>query len=212
MPDLIDFDKHGLSHLRGRQPHQWTPAEMDSFLAACATEEMSLQINLPFSFANIQKLLSLSKCRRCGKCCMPNPNHKEWPGVGLFEDELKEIARGSLQPLNKLKRDCITRDSVAGRKSYWLRFPCPFQSPKGCKVYQVRPMACRTYPFVSGDNDPAHLTLKVSCEYGKDIYRAITRNINQAIMDPRHLASTGKKSDPPDSDWNYLLANLPKRD
>ena len=185
---------------------------MDAFLAAAGTEDVALQINLPFSFATVQKLLALSKCRGCGRCCIPNPNHKEWPGLGLFEDELKEIAKGALLPLSRLKQQCIPRETLAGQRSYWLRFPCPFRSPKGCKVYQVRAAACRLYPFVSGDNDPTYLLLKVSCDYGKDIYRAIIRNINQTIIDPKHLASGEKKSGPNESDWDYLVNNLPKNE
>ena len=210
MADLIDFDKHGLGNLRGRQPHQWMQAEMDSFLTACEAEEAAPRINLPFSLDTIQKLLSLAKCRGCGKCCIPNPKHPEWPGAGLFEDELKEVAKGSLIPFNKLKQQCIYRDTVDGRKSYWLPFPCQFRSAKGCKVYQVRPMACRMYPFVSGDNDPSHLILKVSCDYGKDIYRAITRNIKESLVDSHYLASGRKTFDPTEKDWEYLVGYLPK--
>jgi Fe-S-cluster containining protein len=208
--DIIDFDKHGLNHLKGRLPHQWKPEELDSFLEACAADEVAPRISLPFSFDTIQKLLKLARCRGCGKCCIPNPSHPEWPGAGLFEDELKEIAKGSLQPFSKLKQRCIYRDCVAGRRSYWLPFPCQFRSPKGCKVYQVRPMACRMYPFVAGDNDPSHLILKVSCEYGKDIYRAYIGIIKKGVLDPGYLASGRKKSGPDDSEWDYLVSNLPK--
>ncbi|XUW99991.1 MAG: YkgJ family cysteine cluster protein [Dehalogenimonas sp.] len=208
--DIIDFDKHGLSNLKGRRPHLWTPAELDSFLEACAADEAAPRINIPFSFDTIQTLLSLARCRGCGRCCIPNPRHPEWPGAGLFEDELKEVAKGSLIPFNKLKQQCIYRDAVDGRKSYWLPFPCQFRSPKGCKVYQVRPMACRMYPFVAGDNDPSHLIIKVSCEYGKDIYRAVMQNIRESLVDTRYLASDRKKFDQKDSDWDYLVEKLPK--
>jgi Fe-S-cluster containining protein len=210
--EIIDFDKHGLSNLRGRLPHQWTSAEMERFLEACAADEAAPRINIPFSFDTIKKLLSLASCRGCGRCCIPNPKHPEWPGAGLYEEELKEIAKGSLQSFSKLKQQCLARDTVAGRKSYWLPFPCQFRSSKGCKVYQVRPMACRMYPFVSGDNDPSHLILKVSCEYGKDIYRAIIGNVKASLVDPTYLASAGKNFEATDRDWDYLTANLPKNE
>jgi Fe-S-cluster containining protein len=210
MAGFVDLDKHGLSNLRGRQAHQWTPSEMEAFLAVAAADDMALQINLPFSFATIQKLLALARCRGCGKCCIPNPNHKEWPGAGLYEDELKEIAKGALLPFSKLKQQCLGRDTVAGRKSYWLPFPCQFRSPKGCKVYQVRPAACRLYPFVCGDSDLSHLNLRVSCEYGQEIYRAYIRIIKDGIVNPGYLASGGKKSGPDDSEWDDLVAKLPK--
>jgi len=82
------------------------------------------------------------ECKRCGRCCTGEPGY-----VWLRKDEIAGIAR-----FLKLSREEFLARSC---RRVFLRFSllehpngdCVFFSPSGCRIYPVRPVQCRTFPF-----------------------------------------------------------------
>lgn len=81
------------------------------------------------------------ECQRCGRCCRGEPgvvwvNKKEIDKISLFLGIAKNVfAKNSLRSINDRfslleygNGDCIMYDN-------------------GCKIYDVRPCQCRTFPF-----------------------------------------------------------------
>ena len=99
----LDLEKYGLSHLTGRNILALTGSDMDKLLNALGNDDISVNVPVPFNPDNVKELLSQSECRRCGKCCIPNPLNPRSAGVEVFEDELKLIAHHLHSPYETLK-------------------------------------------------------------------------------------------------------------
>ncbi|MFW6044255.1 MAG: YkgJ family cysteine cluster protein [Planctomycetota bacterium] len=82
------------------------------------------------------------KCNRCGACCSGAPGF-----VWVKPDEIRRIADHLDIPRHKLLRRYCRK--VMGRISL-MEFgngDCVFLTPEGCRIYEVRPVQCRTFPF-----------------------------------------------------------------
>jgi hypothetical protein len=88
----LDLGKYGLARLEGTDILSLAEDEMDSLLEALGSDDIALNIPIPFSIENIMEILSYSECRKCGRCCNPNPLNPESPGIEVFEKELLSIA------------------------------------------------------------------------------------------------------------------------
>jgi hypothetical protein len=99
----LDLQKYGLSHLRDKNPRDWTDTEADRLLDAFAKEDIAPIVNLP-SLQYIEDLLSSSRCRRCGRCCLVNPLKPAHPGIEVFQEELKSISKYLRVSYKSLKR------------------------------------------------------------------------------------------------------------
>lgn len=117
----------------------------------CATEISILfgPRSVPAMAANIrnQSKWALFKCRACGRCCselgLPYDPYRVSDisaTLGITADELIHKYYGH----------------PAGDGKHWVsdnekRKPCPFLVPEGnrmtCRIYSVRPEACRAFPF-----------------------------------------------------------------
>jgi len=86
------------------------------------------------------------ECTRCSRCCRGEPGY-----VFLSREDLEDLAEGlELSRSEVLARYCrtvrvggIPRVSLRERANY----DCIFWRPKGCSVYDHRPLQCRSYPF-----------------------------------------------------------------
>ncbi|MDH7593545.1 MAG: YkgJ family cysteine cluster protein [Methanomicrobiales archaeon] len=109
----------------------------------------------------MQKLKGLSdaiarvgfSCRNCGKCCRSEPGEPlmvmisphevrcimEWTGL-----EWDEIARPFPAFMEVGDGSLVTFEWCLREE----RGECIFHSESGCIIYPVRPLICRTYPFV----------------------------------------------------------------
>lgn len=78
------------------------------------------------------------KCKRCPDafCCTKIP-------VEPLPDEIHSIADYLGESLSNFLR--LYTVKAGGRT--WLKFPCPFYSDGGCRIYEVRPVVCGRYPF-----------------------------------------------------------------
>ncbi len=173
----LDLEQYGLSYLEGRNMVTLDRSDMDKLLIALGNDEISLNIPIPCTPDNVRAVLSRSECRRCGRCCVPNPSNPGSPGVEVFEEELSSIA-------DHLHLPCVTlrQRTIAGKLvpyafqttklgfTRWLPLPCPFYSAEqnGCQVYSVRAVVCKIYPVVFTGDD-TYMSIRVTCDYGKDV-------------------------------------------
>ena len=81
-------------------------------------------------------------CTQCNGCCGGAPGY-----VWVEEPEIARIAIFLGMPVHDFARRYC-------RKVWWrtslTEMPggdCVFLSPRGCQIYSVRPMQCRTFPF-----------------------------------------------------------------
>lgn len=83
-------------------------------------------------------------CSQCGDCCTGAPGV-----VWVEEDELREIAEHLDKPIGEIR--LFHTRLVRGRVSLveHQNGDCTFFDPetRGCTVYPVRPIQCRTWPF-----------------------------------------------------------------
>ncbi|MBQ3387733.1 MAG: YkgJ family cysteine cluster protein [Thermoguttaceae bacterium] len=83
-------------------------------------------------------------CRQCGRCCTGEPGF-----VWVTDSEIAQIAREVGLPAIIFENQFVRR--ALGRKSL-TEFPngdCVLFNPetRGCRVYESRPVQCRTWPF-----------------------------------------------------------------
>ena len=85
------------------------------------------------------------ECTRCGDCCRGEPGY-----VWVTLEEAGAIAASVAMPFRDFESSCLRR---IGRKMSLLEKPngdcILWQDGKGCTVYDVRPLQCRTFPFWS---------------------------------------------------------------
>lgn len=81
-------------------------------------------------------------CRRCGDCCTGDPGY-----VFLRRGEAKIMAEFLKMPLKEF-RESYTR-KVGGKTSLIEEKDgrCTFLGDDGCRLYDSRPVQCRTFPF-----------------------------------------------------------------
>jgi len=97
------------------------------------------------------------ECTQCGNCCSGPPGY-----VWLSDDEIDRFSTHlKLERLDFLKQYCRKvggRVSLKERKNDRGQYDCVFlaestvngQRKRGCSVYEVRPLQCRTWPFWHG--------------------------------------------------------------
>jgi Fe-S-cluster containining protein len=173
----LDLKKYGLSYLEGRNILTLTGSDMDRLLIALGNDDIALDVPIPCTPENVQKVLSYSECRRCGKCCIPNPLNPGSPGVEIFEEELNAVANYLQLPYETLEEKTSVGKAVPHPfqrnrlvSTRWLPLPCPFfvVEENKCQVYPVRPVVCKIHPIIF-TGDYSFMSVKVNCDYGKDL-------------------------------------------
>ena len=86
------------------------------------------------------------ECRRCSRCCRHEPGY-----VFLTGDDLERLAAGLALPAAEvLARHCRTV-RVGSFRRVSLRetrhYDCILWGRDGCRVYDHRPLQCRSFPF-----------------------------------------------------------------
>ncbi len=83
------------------------------------------------------KINELIVCKRCGWCCKSC-----YPA--LNEDDIANIIRYLGIDFNMFCNTYMEQNAVDN----YLKTPCPFLSENNsCKIYSVRPLVCRVFPF-----------------------------------------------------------------
>lgn len=89
-------------------------------------------------------------CTQCGNCCR---NGGEYAYVYLSDGEIEAIAEHIGMPVNAFLETYCDRDGD------WVTLSmdepaCPFLDEENrCRIYPVRPVQCRTWPFWSDNLD-----------------------------------------------------------
>jgi len=84
------------------------------------------------------------ECEQCGNCCTGSPGY-----VWVNEEDIRNIAGYLDKPIGEI-RLMFTRPA-RGKVSLteFANGDCVFFDPqnRGCTIYSVRPIQCRTWPF-----------------------------------------------------------------
>ncbi|QDT34224.1 YkgJ family cysteine cluster protein [Thalassoglobus polymorphus] len=90
------------------------------------------------------------ECTQCGNCCTGAPGF-----VWVSEEEVKDIAEYLDKPIGEI-RLLYTRPA-RGKTSLteFANGDCVFFDPqgRGCTIYPVRPIQCKTWPFWKSNVD-----------------------------------------------------------
>ncbi len=97
------------------------------------------------------EILEHFECDRCCKCCTEMPIH--------LNDE-------ALERLAKLDGDALFDKLDDNEVDNYLKSPCPYLNGDTCTIYEIKPTACRMFPFVVIRPVP---TLQL-CPMGKRIF------------------------------------------
>lgn len=82
-------------------------------------------------------------CTQCGNCCTGEPGY-----VWVTEDEMRAIAEFTGEPLEEIKQ--LRTRKAKGRHTLREKAngDCVYlEKGRGCTIYEVRPVQCRTWPF-----------------------------------------------------------------
>ncbi|NQE46201.1 hypothetical protein C5S31_09300 [ANME-1 cluster archaeon GoMg2] len=97
------------------------------------------------------EILGYFECDRCCKCCTEMPIH--------LNDE-------ALERLSRLDGDALFDKMDENEVDNYLKTPCPYLDGDTCTIYEIKPTACRMFPFVVLRPVP---TLQL-CPMGKRIF------------------------------------------
>lgn len=123
---------------------------------------MPKKTSLPLSQPWFNDGLSF-QCTQCGNCCTGGPGY-----VWISDEEVDRLAAHlNLSREETLRKHCRTirgRLSLKERRDEHGQYPCIFLTEesardasgrrvtkRGCAIYPVRPLQCRTWPFWDGN-------------------------------------------------------------
>ncbi len=93
------------------------------------------------------------ECQRCAKCCGDSSHRGR--NILLLESEVEQISKATgRRPLSFASRSLSIQ-------SYRYRMKkrngkCVFLGGKACRIYNIRPLVCRFYPFSLKKGDNGH--------------------------------------------------------
>ncbi len=184
----LDLKKYNLGHLENKSLIDFSGEEIEQLMDAAAADDIALSLGVHWSKVNVRRALDEGTCMNCGKCCNPNPNRPDSPGVEVFVTELdaigaaSRISREKLLTMTTKGADVIESGPTTREPTRWLPLPCPFnnQIKHQCEIHQANPVVCRLYPFsMSGDI----LAVHVDCDYGKDVFRNMIKELKTKLKD-----------------------------
>jgi Fe-S-cluster containining protein len=140
--------------------------EIDKFIS-----EGNDCINIHFPSASFQEvatfkqmLQSIHKCHKCGNCCYSDP-------IRLYIEDIRKLSKHfNISQKQVIKQ--YTRREYDNTFSIKTTCPCMFYD-KGCKIYDSRPLVCRSYPFLSSnkeDVDKNIISIELKCKGQVDAY------------------------------------------
>jgi Fe-S-cluster containining protein len=169
----LDLKKYGLKHLEATQIKDYSNEDIEKLVNAYSKELIAPRIPwILFNSDSVKWLLSLSKCRQCGKCCRENKEVPDNPGIIVSESDLERISKNSKHSLKYLRKVAqVNMNPVYKTRAKYLPLPCMFYilQSRRCKIYFYRPGICSLYPV---SNSPkGDVTVDVQCEFGKEIFK-----------------------------------------
>jgi Fe-S-cluster containining protein len=177
----LDYEKYKIEYLAKKQCKDFTDEDIELLINALCCEDMAPRLSgMRFIEENVQWLLSLSKCKRCGKCCLPFKLAPDYPGVIVGENDLEVICANTNHKMKMLKQKSkLGIGSLGSSPSRFLPLPCMFfeSNKRSCKIYPFRPFICGIYPI--SDSSNGEVTINLRCEFGKEIYRKCIKYLRQ---------------------------------
>ncbi|MCA8997464.1 MAG: YkgJ family cysteine cluster protein [Planctomycetaceae bacterium] len=89
-------------------------------------------------------------CTQCGNCCTGSPGF-----VWVTDEEIAAIAEYLDKPIGEIR--LLNTRPARGKVSLteYANGDCVYFDPetRGCRIYPVRPVQCRTWPFWKGNVD-----------------------------------------------------------
>jgi Fe-S-cluster containining protein len=172
----LDLEKYGLEHLKDQQIP--SGEDIEKLIVAFLAENLAPKLSgVEFSRESVNALLNLSKCRRCGKCCLPNKCHPDNPGIFLDKSDLELISKKTKHNIKSLQRIAkVNNNTLYSVGARYLPQPCIFfnKTARGCQIYPYRPFVCTIFPILYDTNN--EFIIDLGCEFGKDIYRKLVRS------------------------------------
>ena len=179
---LGDSGKYGLEYLEAKELREYTDDDIIKLTNAFSTELISPSVPwILFERENINKLLKVAKCRKCGRCCLPDKTSPDNPGVIVGENDLIGISQHTKHSLKSLRKIVkVNDDPRYNIGAIYLPLPCMFfnKNERSCKIYAHRPFICRIYP-ISDDSDGENITIDVHCEYGKEMFQKALKYLRE---------------------------------
>jgi len=178
----LDLKKYGLEYLDAAEVGDLTDEDIRKVADALRADVIAPHLPwISFEPENVRRLLGLSTCRKCGRCCLPPKAAPGDPGVIVSDLDLAEIARNtrhSLKSLRKMTRVNTNQTYRVG--AMYLPRPCIFfdRAGKTCKIHAHRPLICRVYPL--SDSGDGTVTIDVQCDYGKGIFQKALKSLREA--------------------------------
>jgi len=171
---MIDLDKHGIGYLKVKQIRAWNDDDFAKLFEAIASEGAAPVVDLPFIAENIEALLSASSCRQCGNCCKVGIMEDENASIMADKEELESIAAETNADFEEMATKLSKHPT---QKDAWcLPLPCIYYQDGQCRIYDVRPKVCRTYPLTGvAYDDISYIAINLGCDYGKDIYKLLLK-------------------------------------
>lgn len=87
-------------------------------------------------------------CTQCGNCCTGAPG-----AVWVTDEDVAQIAEFTGESIGEVR--LFRTRLIAGRRSLteYANGDCTYFDPqnRGCRIYPVRPIQCRTWPFWEGN-------------------------------------------------------------
>jgi hypothetical protein len=111
---------------------------------------------------NTRRMLQfILKCEQCGTCCISSTQ------IELTKDDAARIAKYLGVPETEFSMRYPGKPSKRAMKQ---SKPCPFYKD-GCTIYEVRPTACKDYPFMNGSFDSTKVVIHNKCPAALEAYR-----------------------------------------
>ena len=127
-------------------------------------------------------------CARCGRCCTGDPGY-----VWLRPEEIPRIAHFLRVSEDEFLATCCRKVFVRISLLEHPNGDCVFFSPAGCRIYPVRPVQCKSFPFWAQvlQNRKNWQALKARCQ-GVDQGPRYSRAEIEAIRDGKR--ATGEET------------------
>lgn len=101
------------------------------------------------------------KCTQCGNCCTGSPGY-----VWVTDEDIQNIAEYLDKPVGEIR--LLYSRPARGKVSLteYANGDCVFfdGEKRGCQIYPVRPVQCRTWPFWHSNIDSPELWAKTQQE------------------------------------------------
>jgi len=169
----LDLDKFDLEYLRTKLIRDYTDDDIKKMTEAYSIELLTPKVpQMLFTTKSVSMLLNFAKCKKCGRCCLPDKTLQGNPGVIVNEADLLRISKDTKHSLKSLKKmTMINRNPDYQVGAKYLPLPCIFfnKNERICKIYSDRPFVCRIYPVLDAPNNG--VSIDVHCEYGKEIFQ-----------------------------------------